>query len=118
MAKMLNARVPKCAAPDSWDSWETWTNQVQTDRSWVVEQALDHTLSIRNKTWKYIEPSDTKVKLMKEENVETGYSSEPQLYRVDKDVHENDNVATKYPDILFQLQAQLRKIAKGRVNNR
>lgn len=118
MAKMLNARVPKGAAPDSWDSWETWTNQVQTDRSWVVEQALDHTLSIRNKTWKYIEPSDTKVKLMKEENVETGYSSEPQLYRVDKDVHENDNVATKYPDILFQLQAQLRKIAKGRVDNR
>lgn len=118
MAKMLSARVPKGSAPDSWDSWSTWTNKAQIDRFWIVEQALDHTLSLRNKNWKYIEPSDTRVKLMKEENVETGYDSEPQLYKVDEDIHENDNVATKYPDILFQLQAQLRKIAKGRVNNR
>lgn len=118
MAHMLDARVPKGAAPDSRNAWETWTNASQVDREWVVEQALDHTLSLRNKNWKYIEPSDTRVKVMKPENVETGYAPEPQLYKVDEDVHEDHNVAAQHPDVLFQMQTQLRKIAKNRADNR
>lgn len=109
-AHYLGALIPKGSAQDSQNEWETWTGKNATGREYVVEEAADHTLSLRTQNWKYIQPSDTPIPLMRAENVETGYSPTPQLYKIDKDLHEDANVADCYPDTLFQLQAKLRKI--------
>ena len=79
----------------------------------VVEEAADHTLSLRTHEWKYIQPSDTPVPLMKAENIETGYLPTPQLYTIGNDIHEDENVATSYPNTLFKLQSLLRQIVKA-----
>ncbi len=109
-AAMLGQRLPKGAAPDSQDSWDALTGKDNVGREWVVQQALNHTLSIRTAEWKYIEPSDSKVKVMQPENVETGYNAEPQLYKVSTDVHEEENLAAENPEVLFRLQTLLRSV--------
>jgi arylsulfatase A-like enzyme len=113
-AHFLGAVIPQGNATDSRNAWEAWTGKDPTGRDYVVEEAADHTLSLRTHEWKYIQPSDTPVPLMKAENVETGYLPTPQLYKIDKDIHEDENVATSYPDTLFKLQSLLRRIKNNK----
>ena len=47
---------PKERLPDSFDRLGNWLGTDSTDRPWVIEQASNHTLSVRTKDWKYIEP--------------------------------------------------------------
>ena len=114
MAELTQARIPRGAAPDSKAQWSAWTGQKGEGRDWVVEQAADHTLSVRTSEWKYIEPSDNPTRVMALENVETGYLPTPQLYHVKTDVHENDNVADQNPAKVYDMQSLLRLIRKGR----
>ena len=112
-AHYLGAVIPQGSARDSEDAWDAWTGKDNIGREYVVEEAADHTLSLRTHEWKYIQPSDTPVPLMKAENVETGYLPTPQLYKIDKDIHEDENVATSYPDTLFKLQSLLRNVVNA-----
>lgn len=114
LGQLLGARLPKGAAPDSRRQWKAWTAEDPQGREWVVEQAANHTLSLRTKDWKYIEPCDNPYKMMPAEQVETGYDDKPQLYRVAADVHEDHNLATEQPDVVYRLQKLLRTIRKGR----
>ena len=113
LGHMLNARMPKGAAPDSFNAWDTWTGKDQKDRAWIVEEAVNHTLSVRSREWKYIEPCDNPYKFMELEKIETGYDDKPQLYRVSADVHEDHNVANENPQVVYEFQKILRNIKKG-----
>lgn len=114
MAQLTGARIPRGAAQDSKPQWQVWTGQQQQGRNWVIEQALDHTLSIRTKDWKYISPSNTPIKVMQNENVETGYLPTPQLYQVSRDIHEEHNVASKHPSVVSEMQTLLQDIKQGK----
>lgn len=114
MARLLGARVPQGAARDSRNALRTWTNLAPADREWVIQQAADHTLSLRTRTWKYIEPTDTRPYVDAAEHIDMGYSPQPQLYKVNEDVHEDHNVAALYPDTLFRLQTLLRRLSRQR----
>lgn len=114
MANLLQAKIPAGAAKDSRNALNTWTNIVPTDREWVIEQAVDHTLSLRNRTWKYIEPTDSRPYVDAAQHIDMGYSPQPQLYKVSEDVHEDNNVAALYPDTLFRMQTLLRHLARQR----
>ena len=113
MAELTQTRIPTGAARDSKAQWSVWTDQKDEGRDYVVEQALDHTLSVRTSEWKYIEPSDNPTRVMANENVETGYLPTPQLYNVKTDIHENTNVADQNPALVFDMQTLLRQIRKG-----
>jgi arylsulfatase A-like enzyme len=108
-ASLVGARLPIGAAPDSENHMDTWLGKNNVDRTCVIEQAANHTLSVRTKEWKYIEPSDGP-KLIKTTNVETGYNPLPQLYNVLQDVHEENNVAVQHPDMVYKLQNILRHL--------
>lgn len=108
-ASLLQAQLPEGAAPDSSPAWDVWSGKQSKGREWVVGQAADHTLYIRNDQWKYIEPSDTKVQVTYFEKVETGYLPLPQLYSKE-DVHEENNVANEYPQVVYDLQQLLRRV--------
>lgn len=109
-AHLLQARLPKGAAPDSRNAWDTWIGKNTKGREWVVEQALNHTLSLRTPTWKYIEPCNNAYPIMQFEKIETGYSNHPQLYKTDEDEHEDHNVATQYPAIVYDFQKLMREL--------
>ena len=110
LALLVGAELPKGAAPDSFDYLGTWLGKNQTDRPWVIEQAANHTLSVRTKDWKYIEPNDGPALITWGPKIETGNLSTPQLYRIADDVAERDNTALLYPDVVFELQNILRRV--------
>lgn len=107
-ASLLQVRLPKGAAIDSRNHLDTWLGKDNADRPWVIEQALNHALSVRTKEWKYIEPSRGEA-IMERESVETGYLMEPQLYHVASD-YEQKNVAKENLEIVYELQSILKDV--------
>lgn len=112
LASLVGAKLPEGAAPDSFDCLGTWLGKNQTDRAWVIEQAANHTLSVRTKDWKYIEPNDGPALITWGPKIETGNLSTPQLYRIADDVAERNNTASLYPDVVFELQNILRRVRR------
>lgn len=114
LGALVNARLPKGSAPDSYDRLGNLIGTDKTDRPWIVEQSMNHTLSVRTKDWKYIEPNDDPTTFMKVEKIETGNLNVPQLYEMEK-VSEQENVAEKYPKKVFELQTILRQVRNKRI---
>ena len=109
LATLIDAKLPKGAAPDSYNRLGNWLGADQADRPWVIEQANDHTLSVRTKDWKYIEPSDGPKMIPWGPKIETGYLATLQLFDMTV-VGEQKNLAEKHPEKLFELQTILRKV--------
>lgn len=78
LASLTGATMPKNTAPDSYNYLGSWLGKEKTDRPWVIEQASNHTLSVRTKDWKYIEPNDGPKMIQWGPKIETGNSKEPQ----------------------------------------
>lgn len=109
-ASLIGAQLPKGAGADSFNYLSTWLGQSQSDRPWVIEQAMNHTLSVRTKDWKYIEPNDDPTVIDRGTNIEMGNFRTPQLYHVSADVGEQTNQAVQHPDKVFELQNILRRV--------
>ena len=102
LAVLLGFDLPEGAGRDSRD---------YRQREYVLEQASDHTLSLRDSRWKYIEPSSGPETVPWGTGIETGYRPEPQLYDLSADPHETLNVAASHPaiaDSLFRIINNLR----------
>ena len=113
LGKLVGAVLPKGSAPDSGDYLNTLLGKDMNGREWVVEQSYNHTLSVRTKDWKYIEPNDGPAGVPWVPVIESGNSTTPQLYRLVGDESEQLNVAVKHPEVVFQMQEILRKLRKG-----
>lgn len=109
MAELIGATLPKGAAPDSYNRLGNWLGTDKTDRPWVIEQANDHTLSVRTKDWKYIESSDGPSMIQFGPKIETGYQKAPALYDMRK-VNEQENEAEAHPEIVYRLQEILKDV--------
>ena len=105
---LLGSTLPKGSAKDSENNLSAMLGQDKDGRSYVIEQAQNHTLSVRTKEWKYIEPSDGPKMIPWGPKVETGYTKGPQLFDMTQDRGEQTNVASQYPDKVYELQEILR----------
>ena len=114
LGALVNAKLPKGSAPDSYNRLDNLLNTDKTDRAWIIELAANHTLSARTKEWKYIEPNDDPSMITFGPKIESGNSPAPQLYEV-KRVTERENVALQYPEKVFELQNILRRVRSGRL---
>ena len=112
LGTLVGARLPRGAAADSRDALSTLLGRDRADRPYVVEQANDHTLSIRTRDWKYITPSNSGPMITWGPKIETGYLPEPQLFDMRK-VTERENEAARHPDIVATLQSALEDIRSG-----
>ncbi len=81
----------------------------KTGREYVVEQALNNTLSLVQGNWKYIEPNNGQ-KINKNTDTELGNNPEPQLYNLKEDVGETKNMAEANPKKLKELEGILKSI--------
>lgn len=109
MAELVGARIPKGAAPDSYNYLDNLLGRTNEDRPWIIEQASNHTLSVRTRNWKYIEGSDGGKMITWGPKIETGYAPVPQLYNMSDDSEQVD-VAAKNPQKVFELERILRKV--------
>jgi len=76
-------------------------------RDHLVEQS--GVLSLRQKTWKFIEPGPGPPRL-KETDTETGRAPVPQLYRLSGDIGETRNLAASDAEKSGQLKERLNQI--------
>lgn len=113
LGALIGARMPEGSAPDSWNRLENLLGTDATDRPWIVEQAANHVLSVRAGEWKYIEPNDGPKMITWGPKIETGNDSRPQLYHM-KEAYEQENLAPRQPEKLFELQKLLRMIRAGK----
>ncbi len=93
LAALTGQKLAPADATDSMNSVEALLGKSQTNRPYVIEQALNNTLSIIKGNWKYIEPSEEGVALNRNVNIETGNNPAPQLYNLSADLGEKTNVA-------------------------
>ena len=77
------------------------------DRPYVLEQAANHTISVRTRMWKYI-PSSQGPAIIAGPNMESGYAREPQLYNMSRP-YEQENVALEQPKVVFEMQSYIEK---------
>ncbi|MBW7892979.1 MAG: sulfatase-like hydrolase/transferase, partial [Chitinophagaceae bacterium] len=106
-AHLLKQPVPAGEAPDSENQWAALSGQSQTGRTALVEHG--RVLAIVQNNWKYIEPGRGP-KLVQEVNIETGVDEQPQLYDLQKDPGEKNNVAATHPEKVKELAALLEEI--------
>ncbi|MFV0545393.1 MAG: sulfatase-like hydrolase/transferase, partial [Bacteroides sp.] len=113
MAALVGERLPKGAAPDSFNYLESWLGKTTTERPWVIEQAANHSLSVRTPEWKYIESNDGGPMITWGPKIETGNLPAPQLYNLKQSAFEKENVAEANTSVLFELQNILRRVKAG-----
>lgn len=107
-ASLLKQPIPK-EARDSEDLTRAFLGQSDQGRSLYIAQG--GSLSIVKDGWKYISLSNGPVfnKLVK---IETGNSVLPQLYNLNQDISEKNNLAEKYPEKVQELAALLDQMKK------
>ena len=110
LGSLINATIPDGAAIDSQNRIGNLIGTDNNDRPWIVEQAANKTLSIRNFNWKYIEPNNGPQIIPWGANVETGNHPTPQLYNLTNDPTEQNNIANQYPEKVIEFQKLLTDI--------
>ena len=89
----------------------TWFGNDQQGRPFAMGMAQNHTLTLRTAAWKFIEPKGGATMIPWGPKIETGYSTNPQIFRyTNGEVDETQNMATANPAIVENLSAQLEKI--------
>jgi len=106
-AALLQAKIPAGTATDSENQLAAFLGKNKTGRSVYIEQG--GALSIIKDNWKYITPQKGPA-FAKAVGIETGNLDAPQLYDLNKDKEEKNNLAATYPDKVKALAALLAEI--------
>ena len=95
-SKMLNIKLQENEAVDSEDLLEVLLGKATKGRTVLVEQGSGSLAIIQN-NWKYIEPNNGSA-MDTATNIELGNNSLPQLYDLNVDIGEKNNLAPQYPN--------------------
>ena len=106
-AALTGQKIEGNDAPDSFNHIDALLGKDRKGREWLVEHS--GRLTIIKGDWKYIEPGQGP-KIQVNTNTETGNDPMPQLYNLKNDIGEKINLAEKYPDLVNELSALLKKI--------
>jgi arylsulfatase A-like enzyme len=115
-ADLTGQKLPASDAVDSHDLPAALLGRTTVGASICVEQDNAGAMALIDGFWKYIPPHKGRA-LLKAVNIETGFSSHPQLYDLREDIAEKHNVAGKHPDIIKQMEAKLQRIREKGVRN-
>jgi len=112
LASFTGQKLADADAPDSFNVLPALVGKSPTGREHLVTQSS--ALSLRQGSWKYIEPSKG-APMNVQTNTETGNDPNEQLYDLSKDLGERQNVAGRFPDLARQMASRLAQIReKGR----
>lgn len=103
-AELTGVTLDKGAGPDSQNTLPALLGKSCQGRTSLVEHAFG--LSLRHGNWKYIEASKGARKSSSTQ-IELGNLDQPQLYRLDTDPGEKNNLALTHPEQLEKMQSTL-----------
>ena len=95
---------------DSQDHLDALLGRSQLGRTELVASAIGNRLALLQDEWKFIEPSDGPAMVPWGPIIETGFSSEPQLYDLANDIGERNNLASEREELVAELAAALDQI--------
>ena len=112
-SKLLNQPILKGDAPDSENTLDAFLGKSDKGREVLIEQGGNvlgkgGALAIVKDNWKFI-PSNDGSPYEKLVDIETGNSTEPQLYNLNDDLGEKYNLAKKHPKKVKELSDLLKK---------
>ncbi len=89
----------------------TWLGKEKNGRPYAMGMAQNHTLTLRTAEWKYIEPKGGAAMIPWGPKIETGYSTNPQIFKyTNGEYDEQNNKATEYPNVVNNLRNEMEKI--------
>ena len=89
----------------------TWFGNKEDGRPFAMGMAQNHTLTLCTPSWKIIEPKGGPTMIQWGPKIETGYSTDPQLFEhTNGEFNENSNKASNNTAILENLTNELEKI--------
>ena len=113
LAEVIGVRLPEGAAPDSEAHWEAWTGKEKEGRNALVVQNAQNNLALLMGKWKYLRPGRGEA-YIRSVNIETGNSSDAQLYDLEKDPSETMNLAEEEVGVKARMEELLEEIVDGR----
>lgn len=119
LAKLVNRAIPEGGAPDSRNMLPVLLGISKKGREYMLEES--YTLSLRKGNWKYIAPQERPTPAwLKNKKMENGLLPAPQLYDLNSDPGEKNNVASQNPGIVKEMAAELARIRtqKATINNK
>jgi len=102
LAKLVGQPYNTATAPDTHNYLDTLLGKSETGRDYIIEHAGQ--LSIRKGDWKLIQPAQGPA-VTANTNSETGNAQVTQLYDLKSSPWESENVASKHPDVVKELEA-------------
>lgn len=108
LAKLVGAELGSKDAPDSYDMLETWLGNSNVSRDYLIEESL--TLSLRYGDWKYIRPAPLSRDWTAYKKIESGVSESPQLYDLQIDMGEQNNLAAEREEQVMQMEKKLEEM--------
>jgi arylsulfatase A-like enzyme len=109
-ASFTGQKLTDVDAPDSFDVMAALVGKAGSGREHLVQQAT--VLSLRDGTWKYIEPSKGPA-VTANTDIETGNDPGGQLYDLGRDPGERENLAPRFPERMKEMAARLAKIREA-----
>lgn len=101
---LINQPISNHQAQDSENLLSSFLGKSQRGRELLIKQG--GALTVTKGNWKYISPQKGAA-VTKLTNIETGNSSEDQLYNLKEDLEERNNLAEKYPEKVNELKKTL-----------
>lgn len=96
-------------APDSYNMMDALLGKTEKGRDVMLEESF--TMALRNGDWKYIAPqSKPTPDWLRNKNIPTGLSDQPQLFNLENDNKEQHNLASREPEKLIEMQSVLNEI--------
>lgn len=110
LADLVGIRVDhRLSAPDSKHLLPVLLGRSKEGRKELLEESF--TMALRSGDWKYIDPAKGKTPdWLRNKDVPTGLQSTPQLYNLEDDPNENNNLTGQYSDVAKKMAAELKKI--------
>ena len=87
-------------------------------RNSLVQESFEGPLSYVEGTWKYIAPHDGPKMVPWGPKIDTGFRIDPQLYNLKDDPNEQNNLATKNPEITEEMGKKLTALLKDGFTNK
>ena len=108
-SQLSGAIIPAEQYADSLDMSAALLGSEKTGRDHLVTEGIGSKTVVRQKNWVYIPPHDGPV-IFADKAIETGNDTEPQLYNMQTDIGQRDNIAKSNPETVSSLHALLEKI--------
>ncbi len=112
IASMLGLNIDKNAAPDSKDMSDVLLGKKDKGRDTLLQESFTKALRLEN--WKYIKPAEKSAWINKKKNIEDGHSLEHQLYNLEQDIAEQNNIADKNPKKVNEMKAIMESILNAK----